>query len=73
MKKVIKLKSDNFNCLVTKEAYKEIRLQMSTGDFHTHKAREVTVKNLNNVYTLEHFLDDELNNQGQCSFCGNIK
>jgi len=36
--KLIKLKSDNYNQIVTEAAYKEIRLQMSTGDFHTHKA-----------------------------------
>lgn len=29
--------------LYTFEAYKELRLQMSTGDFHTHKHSIVTV------------------------------
>ncbi len=33
---VILLMSDNFNGYLTKEAYNEVRLQMSTGDFHMH-------------------------------------
>lgn len=28
--------SDNFDSYLTQRAYKEVRLQMSTGDFHTH-------------------------------------
>lgn len=28
--------SDNFSGYMTQKAYKEYRLQMSTGDFHTH-------------------------------------
>lgn len=28
--------SDNFDAYMTKEAYAEVRLQMSTGDFHMH-------------------------------------
>lgn len=34
---LILVNSDNFeNQLMTFEAYAELRLQMSTGDFHTH-------------------------------------
>lgn len=39
---LIYLVSDNFDSYVTKEAYKEITLQMSTGDFHMHKHTEIT-------------------------------
>lgn len=48
---VVKIKSDNFNCFLTVEAYKEIRLQMSTGDFHTHEYELVTV-DLDDVYVI---------------------
>jgi len=44
MKKVkaIRVTSDNLeNCLISEADYKELRLEMSTGDFHTHKAEEV--------------------------------
>lgn len=56
---VIQLKSDNFNGLVSLQAYEEIRLQMSTGDFHTHKATKVQVSQRTKVYTLD---DLELDN-----------
>ena len=53
MIKVIRLNSDNYeNALVTKEAYEEIRLQMSTGDFHTHKIETVLVEDFSDVITL---------------------
>ncbi len=43
--KVIRLFSDNFEgSLLTFEAYKEVRLQMSTGDFHTHKAIQLEIE-----------------------------
>lgn len=32
------IKSDNFTGYMTERAYKEFRLQMSTGDFHMHTA-----------------------------------
>lgn len=32
--------SDNFEGVATEQGYKELRLQMSTGDFHTHNAVE---------------------------------
>lgn len=38
MKNLIRVFSDNYDGqLMTTEAYHELRLQMSTGDFHTHK------------------------------------
>lgn len=41
-KKFIELNSDNFQSqLCTPRAYKELRLQMSTGDFHTHERKIV--------------------------------
>jgi len=53
MIKVIKLTSDNYeNTLVTQAAYEEIRLQMSTGDFHTHKIETVLVEDFSDVITL---------------------
>lgn len=58
--KVIQIKSDNFDGLVTREAYEEIRLQMSTGDFHTHKHSTVTVDSLENVVTVNDMFDDPL-------------
>lgn len=38
---VYRVYSDNFNCWMSAEAYAESRLQMSTGDFHTHRARAI--------------------------------
>lgn len=39
---VILLNSDNYdNEIVTEAEYQEIRLQMSTGDFHTHTAKKI--------------------------------
>lgn len=41
-KRFIELESDNFNGqLCTPRAYKALTLQMSTGDFHSHKKRTV--------------------------------
>lgn len=53
MIKVIRLNSDNFqNELVTIEAYNEIRLQMSSGDFGTHTIKYEYVSSFENVITL---------------------
>ena len=43
MKTVIRVISDNIEGYMTFEAYKELRLQMSTGDFHTHTHEVVEV------------------------------
>lgn len=40
---VIRLKSDNFDCYVSEYAYKDISLQMSSGDYGSHRARYVLV------------------------------
>lgn len=40
---IIRLKSDNFDCFVSLEAYRVIRLQMSSGDFGAHRARSIEV------------------------------
>lgn len=46
--------SDNFcNQLFTIDAYAELRLQMSTGDFHTHTHELVNRPDLTDVITLE--------------------
>ena len=50
---VVQLKCDNFDGLVSIEAYEEIRLQMSTGDYHTHKAKKVRVPINSDIYTLD--------------------
>jgi len=40
--KYLLVNSDNYeNVIMTEEAYLELRLQMSTGDFHTHRAKYV--------------------------------
>ena len=56
---VVKVNSDNFeNTLMTLEAYKELRLQMSTGDFHTHE--HILLEgdlNKESVLTIKDFLD----------------
>jgi len=54
--KMIKLKSDNFNCLVTESAYKVIRLQMSSGDFGSHTADTLEVKP-NDKVLIDGFID----------------
>jgi hypothetical protein len=68
MKTVIKLKSDNFDCLVTPEAYNEIRLQMSTGDFGTHTHEYIRVESSKRVYTLEDYVNDT--ECVKCPTCG---
>ena len=53
MIKVLRLNSDNFdNVLVTVEAYQEIRLCMSTGDYNSHTVEEVYVQDFKDVITL---------------------
>lgn len=53
MIKVIRLNSDNFQDeLVTIEAYEEIRLQMSSGDFGAHTIKYEYVSSFENVITL---------------------
>lgn len=41
--KIIRLKSDNYDCYVSEAAYNEIRLQMSSGDYGSHVHKELTV------------------------------
>jgi hypothetical protein len=54
---VIKVYSDNYDGqLMTFDAYKELRLQMSTGDFHTHKTEIVETDDTDAVISLEDFL-----------------
>ncbi len=38
---IVYMVSDNFNGYLTKPAYLELRLQMSTGDFHMHTHADV--------------------------------
>ena len=65
MNNLYKVTSDNYtNQLMTKEAYAEFRLQMSTGDFHTHTAELVDVSNidansLDNILTVDDMVDGE--------------
>jgi hypothetical protein len=60
---VMFVRSDNYNGMMTFEAYAEFRLQMSTGDFHTHTHEVITawVDELlaGNVLTLEQLLEDQ--------------
>ena len=41
--RVFRVKSDNYDCWMSAEAYQSIRLEMSSGDFGVHKKREVWV------------------------------
>lgn len=50
--KIIKVTGNNEG-LYTKEAYEALKLQMSTGDFHTHKTEVVPFVDWENVITLE--------------------
>jgi len=57
---VIKVKSDNFNNeLLTFDAYKELRLQLSTGDFHTHRHEIIEVDFDTPVISLDELLNSE--------------
>lgn len=57
---VVRVNSDNFeNELFTFEAYTELRLQMSTGDFHTHTHEIVEVPADATVIELSDFLNEE--------------
>jgi hypothetical protein len=67
--KIFKLNSDNFqDALVTEEAYREIRLSMSSGDFGAHTKELVKVDSLDGVITLQDLLDAEIDNT--CPTCG---
>ena len=41
--KVVRLKSDNFDCFMSELVYNEIRLQMSSGDFGTHRVKHLEI------------------------------
>ncbi len=56
---VVHVKSDNFEGLMTFEAYSEYRLQMSTGDFHAHSHMIVSALPDAEIYTLEQMLEDQ--------------
>jgi hypothetical protein len=43
--KIIRVKSDNVNAYMSVEAYRELTLQMSSGDFGSHKSRAILVSN----------------------------
>ena len=43
MIQIVRLKSDNFDCYMSLNAYHELRLEMSSGDFGVHKTRLITV------------------------------
>jgi len=51
---VIRLKSDNYNCYVSPEVYREITLTMSSGDYGAHKAREIEVSS-NTLENIRYF------------------
>ena len=54
---LILVTSDNFdNQLMTFEAYAELRLQMSTGDFHSHKYEAIESAS-NDVIELSDLID----------------
>jgi hypothetical protein len=56
---LVRVTSDNFNeQLFTIDAYAELRLQMSTGDFHTHTHELVNRADLKGVITLEQMLEE---------------
>lgn len=62
---IYRLKSDNFDCFVSEEAYQAIQLQMSSGDFGSHIARAVEVdpNQLENLrfHSGRDFVDYQLN------------
>lgn len=41
--KIVRIKSDNYNCYMRETVYNEVRLQMSTGDFHTHRVKHLEI------------------------------
>jgi hypothetical protein len=41
--RVFRVKSDNYDCWMSTEAYQSIRLEMSSGDFGAHTKREVWI------------------------------
>lgn len=54
---VIKVYSDNYDGICfTKDAYKELTLQMSTGDYHTHTAIDTLSPDYEGVVTLNDLL-----------------
>jgi hypothetical protein len=40
---IVRLKSDNYDCFVCEDAYKAIILEMSSGDYGSHRARFIQV------------------------------
>lgn len=72
-KTVIKLWSDNFNGeLVSHEAYKEIKLRMSTGDFGTHRRKVVPRPKRKPVMELDEILIQDLAEATSTSHDGGI-
>lgn len=56
---LVRVTSDNFcEQLFTIDAYAELRLQMSTGDFHTHTHELVNRADLTDVITLQQMLEE---------------
>lgn len=49
--------NDDLLGLYSIEAYKELRLQMSTGDFHTHRALPVYVEDFSEVVTIDELME----------------
>lgn len=73
--KLIKLYSDNFNGQLMEPAvYKELTLQMSTSDWHTHTKKVVYRKRLSkSVLTMDQFLAQEELANSICPCCGQFK
>lgn len=59
-KTVIRVDSDNYsNALFSFEAYRELRLQMSTGDFHSHSYEILEVPSETEVIELDQLVNEE--------------
>jgi hypothetical protein len=59
---VFKLKSDNYHGqLCTAAALTELRLQMSTGDYHTHKAELIIVDDYAGVLDYDYSTHEFIN------------
>lgn len=67
MRTLILLKSDNFDKVwVTPELYKELTLQMSSGDFGAHRTKVLKITDINfDLHTSGHsVLDLHIDNDG---------
>lgn len=70
MKNAVKVTGNNEG-LFTPKGYAELRLQLSTGDFHTHRATRIKVPNATKLITQHDLIDGA--EVRYCQECGRLE